>query len=411
MTVVLLAGCSSGSKTSDGSTAECGQVVNKLLDHVQTYVEQYTTDDSTTQPTPVPTAAPSPDGSDADLDVQRAMQRARKDLQEQGCDLSRFRDDFRKGVGAVKAHGALAQAVLLRLTASVTGELGRIPETVRLGPHDDLPRAIARLAPGSTVRLAEGSYRLDQELVLLAGVTVRGAGAGRTRVLSSAAGSALVVIASERVELRDLAMLHQGGSVASVVVSGPSSHLVLTGVRVGGGTTHGKQGGGSGIVMTSGPEPVRGTETTLEVTDSVFADNDIAGMLLTGGHRVSIRRSRFKDNGQCGVCFSGVSSGAVRDSRFSDNAVGVAVIDDARPLLDHDTFAGGKVGVQASDRAAPVIRHSRVTSVERAALIFSDHTAGRVGDVKCPGVLFGILVLDKALPYLGNNDCRPVRGP
>ena len=71
--------------------------------------------------------------------------------------------------------------------------LASTPETIAVSPADDLARKVAALAPGSTVTLRAGRYVLRQPLVLLAGITLKGAGRGRTTISSRVAGSLVLV--------------------------------------------------------------------------------------------------------------------------------------------------------------------------------------------------------------------------
>ncbi len=419
--LVLLAGCggadqktkpSPSASASTGTAAQCAEISASLLDSVQAYVDSYATAlakgrKKNRKQASSPSASAAPGG----IDLKAALQNAQSDLKKGQCSAKRFRTQFTRGLDKVKARGPLAEAILLRLSASLTGTLSTAPQQVRIGPKDDLPRTLARLASGSTVRLKRGDYRLVKPLVVLAGVTVQGAGAGRTTIASPAAGSALLLLTDEVVELRRLALRHVGKTPASVIVTSPGTALALTDVTISGGTgAPDTPSAGSGVSMTSGRAVGDQVKTSLEVTGGAFSDNAAAGLLLTGDHRASIRRSRFAGNGQCGVCFGGSSSGAVRDSTFADNTVGVAVFGKARPILKGDRFTGGQVGVQVSQDGAPAVLKAKIEGAARAAMIFTGKSRGRVDRSVCSGGPYDIVVGKKALPYLGENDCHVAPG-
>lgn len=399
-------GPASGQATgAPSAAAACGQVSAHLVAAVQRYVGAYgrpVTGAGARQATE--TTAPD------DKALQDAINGTGQALASRGCDREEFRAEFRAGLDDVRTEGPIARAVLLRLSASLTGEAQSTASTVTVRPGDDLSARLAALAPGSQVRLTAGTHRLTDSLVLLQGVTLRGAGRQRTVVVSSAADAGLLVVTDERVELRDLTLQHRGPRAADLVVGGPTASLVLTGVRVQGATSGEDGVGGNGVLMTSrrGATPDRGT--TLEVTGSELSHNAAAGILLTGGHVASIRESRLAGNDQCGVCFAGATSGAVRRSAFVDNRVGVVTLDRARPTVVSNDFEGGSVGIQASGRSRPVVQDARISGARRAALIFSEHSRGRVEDSRCDGVRFGIVVAPDALPFLGDNDCTVARG-
>ncbi len=420
--LVLLAGCggddgkkagpSPSASASTATAARCAEISASLLDSVQAYVDSYAPalakgKKKGRKKASSPSASAAPGG----IDLKAALQNAQSDLKKGQCSAKRFRTQFTRGLDKVKARGPLAEAILLRLSASLTGTLGTAPQQVRIGPKDDLPQALARLASGSTVRLKRGDHRLAKPLVVLAGVTVQGAGGGRTTISSPAAGSALLLLTDEVVELRRLTLRHVGKAPASVLVTSPGTALALTDVTISGGTgAPNTPSAGSGVSMTSGRAVGDQVRTSLEVTGGAFSDNAAAGLLLTGDHRASIRRAKFTGNGQCGICFGGSSSGAVRDSTFADNTVGVAVFGKARPILQGDRFTGGQVGVQVSEHGAPAVRKARIEGATRAAMIFTGSARGRVDGSTCTAAPYGIVVGKKALPYLGDNDCQVVAG-
>lgn len=384
---------------------------------VQAYVDTYgTTPGHAATPTPTATPSPSPSSSGTGVPtgpeggLTTALADARKQLQQKGCDLTEFRTRFTDAMTTVRARGPVARAVLLRLTASMSGSLGSQAVTRKVKPGQNIETIASRLGAGSTLQLGAGTYRLRHALVLLAGITLRGVGRAKTRVTSSAGGSDVLVLTDGKVTLSRLSLEHVGKKQASVLLGGPSSMIVLDQVRITGGRGGGQSSGGSGVTMTAQAGSKARAVTTLQVTGSDISGNDAAGILLSGGHRASIRTTHFQRDGQCGVCFAANSSGAVRRSTFRDNAVGVAVLDNARPLVRDDTFTDGLVGVQVTGLSEPVIRDVQITGATRAGMIFSNRASGRVDGATCTQVPYGIVIASKAVPLLGKNSCTLARG-
>jgi parallel beta-helix repeat protein len=219
----------------------------------------------------------------------------------------------------------------------------------------------------------------------------------------------VLVLTGDRVVVEDLAVRRSGAAVGSVVIGGSAASLLLARVDLSGARI-GKGDGGAGVLMTAadGEEPRDGT--TLEVTDALFADNEGAGIALTGSHRASIVSSVFRRNGQCGVCFLGASGGAVRQSTFAANGAGVAVTSASTPLLQGNRISGGQVGVQAVDDSAPVLKNNTISGAARAAVIWSGQAGGRADGTRCRDVSFGLVVGPKAHPFLGDNRCAVAVG-
>ena len=422
--LVVLAGCTSDSddRPSAGESsrsaaasrdAVCTAAVRDVVDVTQRYVDGYAEVDLAATPggarTPSPTASSTTGPKVTDADLQSAVDRAQRVRRNEGCQDDRFRRDLESGLAGLTADGAVASAVLRQIKANLTGRVSTETLERTVTPDDDLAEVLAEVGPDATVLLGPGLYRLDETLVLLRGTTLRGAGRGRTTLVSTAADAAVLVLTGDRVVVEDLAVRRSGAAVGSVVIGGSAASLLLARVDLSGARI-GKGDGGAGVLMTAadGEEPRQGT--TLEVTDALFADNEGAGIALTGSHRASIVSSVFRQNRQCGVCFLGTSGGAVRKSTFAANGAGVAVTSASTPLLQGNRISGGEVGVQAVDDSAPVLKNNTISGAARAAVIWSGRAGGRADGTRCRDVSFGLVVGPKAHPFLGDNRCAVAAG-
>jgi hypothetical protein len=287
----------------------------------------------------------------------------------------------------------------------MTGTSESRPTTRQVAPGDDLLAAVAQLPGGSTIELGPGTHRLDQVLVLLSPITIRGAGVDRTVVESGVVDFAVLAIADGSVSLSDLSLRHTGKQSANVVLAGPTASLVVTDSALSGGVVNRDGTGGAGILMYDAEARQRRTATSLEVTGTRFTDNGSAGVVLTGGHVASIAASTFTGNDQCGVCFLDASGGSVQDSTFTDNTVGVAATATAVPTVLSSTIRGGEVGIQAGDRSAPVIDGVSVSGASRAALIWAGRAEGAIRGVTCSDVTFGLVVGPDVAPTVRDSRC------
>lgn len=391
----------------------CSAAAVSVGDAVQRYVDAYAAPSlaAAANPSQSPGAStqPSPSrlaGPDADLEA--AVADAQEVVQERGCDPEDFAAEVESALGEVTADGPVADAVLRQLRASLTGRAAPTATTRSVTPEDDLREVLAELPTGSTVELAPGTYALDEPLVVLRGVTLRGAGRDDTTIQSSSSEASVLVFTAERVELRELALDRSDERTGSVVVAGSAAALVVSGSRISGGTTDADGLGGAGILLAAG-DTVRAPATSLEVTDTDFAANAGAGIAASGEHSVSIVGSRFSGSGQCGICFLDDSGGSVEASSFTDNTVGVAVLGSATPTLIDIDVTGGEVGIQAAGEAAPIIKGGTVTRAARAAVLLSEQTSGSVDGLTCSDVPFGIVVGPRSAPTIGDNACDLAR--
>ncbi len=352
---------------------------------------------------------PSSNGT-AQLDpLLAAVTVARDLLTQQKCLQSTFSDELKTGLGNIHPAGAIAKAVLARISATLLGHGGQNGETKAVWPTQDLTQAVAEVGAGATIELQAGTYRLNESLVLLDGVTIRGVGKGKTILRSTAPDAAIVVATSSRVEFDGLSLMLDSTVPASGILTGPNSQLVLTGVRISGARSA-KGQGGAGVQMSASSDQKALTTTTLQVTGSQFDHNAWAGIALSGGHRVSIESTSFVKNGQCGICFLDASSGSVDKGTFTDNAVGVGVNGTAKPVVVSSTITGGSVGVQVDGSAAPILKDITISGADRAAAIFSGTSTGALAQVTCKNDKYDIAIGSKAAPSIGKTNCKLVAG-
>lgn len=421
LTVCACTGTGTGGSppsTATGASSapdRCAEAVTAIVAATQTYVDDFGAAGAAAVPTPAtsPTAgatasaAPSasPSSSGADATFQQALSAARTQLGESGCDAVRTRTALGSGLSTVRTDGPVAGAVLRQLTATMTGTSESVATTRTLAPGDDLLAAVAQLPAGSTIVLGPGTHHVDDVVVLLSPITIRGSGVTDTVLESDAADYAVLAIADGLVTLGNLTLRHTGKTPASVVLAGPSASVVVTASTVTGGVADPDGTGGAGILMYDTETRQRRAATSLEVTDSTFAGNGSAGIVLTGGHVASIASSTFTGNKQCGVCFLDASGGSVQDSTFTDNAVGVAATGAATPTVLLSSVRGGQVGLQAGDRSAPVLDRLTVSGASRAGLIWGGRAEGTIQGVTCTDVPFGLVVGPDVAPTVRNTTC------
>lgn len=326
----------------------------------------------------------------------------------EGCPQKEFVRLLSAALKMVTAEGPIAQAVLARLTANLTGTVGTEP-SVTAGPGDDLRQVVATAAPGAIVYLDAGDYPLPVTLVLLDAVTLVGEGREATRLISTAPEVAVLVMTPDLVGLRDLTVQRDADVPGSGIVTSGGPTLRLEGLTIAGARLAEAAGGGAGLDLTGSENGTGPGRTTAEITDVRFTDNGWAGISLSSGQRVSVQNSEFTKNGECGACFLGAAEGSITDSRFRDNGVGVAIVGTSVPVIRGNRISGGEVGVQVGGEAQPTVDDNRISKAKRAAVIYTDTAGGVLRNTICADVEIGIALAKDALPSLMDNDCTVVQ--
>ena len=411
---LLLAGCLALTACSGGddptveptpdTAADCDAAVESLLGTAQRYLDSI----GTTGPDGGPEPSPVADPVEAERELTDALSNVRAHAASIGCAADAFRDDLAAGLRELRAGGPVARAVLLQLQGGTSSPAdGPVP------PGGDVAAAVATAAPDSVVELAAGEHVVDETLVLLRGVTLRGAGRDLTTLRSGAPEGVLLVLTGEPVTVDALTLARAPGAPGNVVSASPAAELTLSAARVTGALGDPEGTGGIGVLMAAGAAGQTGPtrRTTLRITGTEVVDNQVGGVVVSGEHRAEIAGSAVVRSGQCGICFLATSDGTVTDTRLAENSAGLVAAGDARPAARALTVEGGDVGVQALERSAPQVDASTVRGVLRAAFLFADTSTGAVRGTTCTGAPVGIVVGPEAVPEIGENtDCPPVRG-
>ncbi|MHC3000384.1 right-handed parallel beta-helix repeat-containing protein [Microbacterium sp. HJ5] len=417
--VGLLAGCTAQpapepTNTDAARLQACADAAGTIVTAAGDLVAEYELPslEASAAPTPGPTSAPEPLPTSSGDAIADAVTAARATRDELGCDPGAFTADLEAGLAEIEPDSPIAAAVWRRVSASVLGTVEQEAREWAMTADEDLIEVLARAADGTTVVLPAGTVEIDQTLVLLAGVTLRGAGAGETVVSSSAPDAAIMVVTDGLVRLEALTLQLAPAVPASGIVAGPSASLALDAVRVTGAASEGSgdSAGGAGVYLSAQGSEGSGRGTTLEITASTFDANAWAGLAVTGGHRVSIESSTFRGNGGAGIVFLDETSGSVASSTFAGNPVGLAAAGTSTPAVIGSTFTGGTVGLQADAAAAPSIERATISGASSAAVIFGGDSGGSIDATVCRDVPHGIVIGDGAAPTLGENDCSIGRG-
>jgi serine/threonine-protein kinase len=328
---------------------------------------------------------PAPPRLDA---LRDQFHQVRRQVVSAGCDLPQFRTTLAASLTAVRTDGPLAVAVagLLRTTALRTlGDTSTVGVS-QVDPGADLAAAIAAAPRGGTVQLTAGTYRLAEPVYLLQDVTVRGAGPGSTRLVSTASGAGLLVPLPAKVQVERLALTHAGNKAASGLIVW-DGRAELRAVRVSGATgrvsgpaDRGRQaaaalsgGVGSGVLVSQ--------SASLLIRDAQLTDNDVAGLVVGGRARVDVRDTAFEDNGLCGLCFTGRATGQVRDSHVTGGAVGMYVGQRSSPELQGNVVSGTReAGIAIQEQAAPVLTANQVGGNGGVGIGVYAASRPRVGD-------------------------------
>ncbi|MDH6088561.1 S-layer homology domain-containing protein [Umezakia ovalisporum] len=225
----------------------------------------------------------------------------------------------------------------------------------RLNPFQSITRALKVTKTPVIVQLTSGKYSVASgevfPLVIAAGVTVVGNEDNK--------GVEIVIYGS--------------GNYQSVSFGLQQITLVL-------------QGNANllGVTVTN-PVP-KGTGVWIESAEANVANNTFVncgreGIFVTGTAKPAIVDNVFRENAASGLMMARHSKGEVLQNVFQKNYLGIAVTDDAAPLIADNIISDNRSAIALSRNAKPVLRHN----------VISKNSHG------------GMLVNGNAIPDLGNK--------
>ncbi|MEM7094759.1 MAG: right-handed parallel beta-helix repeat-containing protein [Actinomycetota bacterium] len=220
------------------------------------------------------------------------------------------------------------------------------------GDFTSLTEAVAQSPFGAILELSEGRHEIDNTVLVLWNLTIRGAGRDLTTLVISDSAAA-VSIQDANATLADLTVTTDFDIVApseiralvELVNTGPAT--LISNVRVTGGN-------GVGILAGDGAEG--------RIANSLMDDNDREGFLGVGTSALTLAGNRSENNGRHGYGWNGTAGGeASGNLALGNGSSGFSVADAAQPVLSANTSSGntvagfiwaGQAVVQATANAA-----------------------------------------------------------
>jgi parallel beta-helix repeat protein len=257
-------------------------------------------------------------------------------------------------------------------------------------PFQTITYALQQARPGTIIRLAEGTYQaatkenfpllIPQQVTLIGNeatngqnILIQGSGLYRS---STFAQQNVTIVLSEQSALR-------------------------------------------GVTITNPVE--RGTGAWIESTNPAIANNTFInckreGIFVSGTARPLILHNVLQNNAASGIFFARNAKGEVRNNRCQQTGYGIAVSDEAAPLLINNQLIDNRAGIVLSRSARPILRDNRIERNINDGLVILNQAVADLGDRQDPGNNYFIengqwdLRNESSLPLQSvGNQLNPVR--
>ena len=220
-------------------------------------------------------------------------------------------------------------------------------------PYKTLTHALRQSRAGATLRLNAGVYSATNQevfpLIIPVGVTVIGNEADR--------GQSVTITGS--------------GSYNSASFQQQNVTIVLSDrAQLLGVTVTNRVDKGTGVWIESAAPVVKSCR---------FVHSKRDGVLATGKALPLIENSLFFENGASGIQIMRNAKGEIRDNIFRRTGHGIAVGNEAAPLLAKNQILENRSGIVLSRSARPVLRHNRVENNQVDGLFIRESAFPDIG--------------------------------
>jgi parallel beta-helix repeat protein len=300
------------------------------------------------------------------------------------------------------------------------------PQTIHLaadgsGDYATLTEAVVELAPGGSIRLGAGEYRLNEPLRQEKALRVQGEGLETTAIVGTAAGWVWRCEEPYSLVAQGVTFQYAGEAPADVLMFS-GEELELEACRLRGAVGTAGDVGGSGLVIWG---PGRG-----RVKGCVSTENTWAGIRVAGKAQPILESNRVL-GGEVGILYQGQAAGAARQNECLENEVGIAVQERATPTLEENASRKNKTaglvysgqaaglgrgntcehcrsgnGIEVCEQAHPVLETNVCRVNAQAGLAYVGEGHGTARQNRCiENGYYGITILEGASPNLEANVC------
>lgn len=293
---------------------------------------------------------------------------------------------------------------------------------VSLTPHDNLSSFFGSMAdlfsppkldePILEIELSEGTYHIDEALMVTKPVVLRGAGADRTRIVS-AKGAIIFFPINARAMISDVSFEYIGNEETGVstVVAG---QVTFYRCRFKGGQTGLSVSGTAAVTIdsctvekNSGTGIVGWERAQITVKDTAIQQNGVNGMYIYGDASATIMNATYRENGKCGIETGEFAQVTVRNSLFEANRdSGISLWGSSVAEIENNTCRNNpKYGIYADQNARLVAKGNVCEGNEWSGIGLFGQAIARLENNTCRNNQTGIYIEKTTTVALQNNNC------
>ena len=241
----------------------------------------------------------------------------------------------------------------------ITGKDGTDAGVTQVTPYKTITYALSQAKANTIIQLAPGSYIKDNgevfPLDVKQGVTLRGdeATKGQTTVIIGSGSFISPTIAGQNVTI----LAENDSRISGVTVTNPNSR-------------------GTAVWVES-------TNPTIE--NNTFSNSKREGVFVTGTGAPKIQNNVFTKNDANGIAMIRSAQGEVRNNQFETTGFGLAIGDQATPLVTDNNIVQNNDGIVINGTARPVLRNNVIAFNRDNGVVVTQNGQPDLGTTANPG--------------------------
>lgn len=231
--------------------------------------------------------------------------------------------------------------------------------TTKATPYRTIAYALEQSQAGTTIQLAPGTY-------------------------STESGEKFPLLLKPRVILQG----NESTKGQNVLIRGGNAYLSRTFASQNTTLLAEKDSEIKGITVTN--PNLRGTGVWIESGNPIIANNTFIncsreGVFVTGSASPKITGNVFTQNQANGLSVAKAAQGEIRGNLFENTGFGIAISDNAAPLLIDNQITANKDGIVISHTSRPVLQHNRIEGNIRYGVVLIADAQPDMGTASSPG--------------------------
>lgn len=282
------------------------------------------------------------------------------------------------------------------------------------GDVHSLNQVINNASEGCSIRFIDGTYQINETIILSKSILLVGAGIGKTILSGNKIPLLLSATGRGEIALEGITFHNEKREAPATTVRISAKSVNVKSCSFSGGVT-GKVGFGMGLDVVGKTEAVidrchfednqecglRLSEKSSGTVKDCFATKNDAGLAVEGDATVVLTRNELFEN-HVGLGYNENATGRIEENNIRDNRGGIVARGRSTPLIINNKILRAKAAIMLGEECNVFIEENTITENETGILMRHSSKA-TIEKNEIYGNTIGISINDKATATIDNN--------